>query len=107
MSFEATVQAAVQLKLQGLFPVHLDVINESHMHNVPEGAESHFNVTVVSEQFQGKMLVARHRMVNQVLAEELSGKIHALALHTFTPDEWFEKSGQSQASPACLGGSKV
>jgi BolA protein len=81
------------------------VVNESFMHNVPEGSESHFNITLVSSKFDGKMLVARHRMVNEALAEQLAGSIHALALHTMTPDEWFERSGQAQVSPPCLGGS--
>ena len=102
-----SIETSIQTKLQCFSPVHLDVKNESFMHNVPEGSESHFNVTVVSTQFEGKLLVARHRMVNQILADELAGKIHALALHTMTPDEWFEKSGLTPNSPLCLGGSKA
>jgi len=51
------------------------------------------------------MLVARHRMVNKVLEEELKGSIHALALHTMTMEEWFEK-GKAAESPPCEGGSK-
>jgi BolA protein len=98
-------QTSIQSRLESLHPVHLEVINESHMHNVPPGSESHFRVTVVSDQFEGKMLVARHRMINQLLADELAGSIHALALHTRTPDEWIESGGQSTASPPCLGGS--
>lgn len=93
-------------KLLGFSPLHLQVVNESFMHNVPEGAESHFNITLVCEQFVGKTLVARHRMVNQMLADELAGTIHALALHTLTPNEWLEKGGQIAHSPPCLGGSK-
>jgi BolA protein len=100
-----TVESTITEKLQCFEPVHLDVVNESFMHNVPEGSESHFNITLVSSKFDGKMLVARHRMVNEALAEQLAGSIHALALHTMTPDEWFERSGQAQVSPPCLGGS--
>ncbi len=102
-----SVESNIHAKLQSFSPVHIEVINESFMHSVPEGAESHFNVTLVSAQFAGKMLVARHRLVNEVLAEELSGPVHALALHTMTPDEWFEKAGQTPHSPPCLGGSKT
>ncbi|NKB78104.1 MAG: BolA/IbaG family iron-sulfur metabolism protein [Gammaproteobacteria bacterium] len=98
--------SAITKKLQALRPDYLDVVNESYMHNVPEGSESHFKVTVVSGEFEGKMLLARHRMVNQCLSEELSGTVHALAIHTMTPDEWFDKSGQSNDSPLCLGGEK-
>jgi BolA protein len=90
---------------EALEPVHLEVLNESHMHNVPAGSESHFKVTVVSEKFEGQGLVNRHRLVNQALAEELRSSVHALALHTPTPGEWFESGGESPDSPKCLGGS--
>ncbi len=69
----------------------LEVINESHMHRVEPGSESHFKVVIVSEQFAGQRLLARHRQVNAVLADELAGAIHALALHTYTTSEWQEK----------------
>ncbi|MFC3094334.1 BolA/IbaG family iron-sulfur metabolism protein [Alteromonas sediminis] len=90
-----------------LQPVHLQVVDESYQHNVPEGAQSHFNVTIVSSHFDGKRLIQRHRMVNELLAEALQGPVHALALHTFTLDEWEKRGGQVQPSPACLGGSKL
>ena len=87
-------------------PDFLEVLNESHMHNVAPGSESHFKVTLVSSQFNGKMLIARHRLINGILAEELNGKIHALALHTLTPDEYFERAGKVAESPLCMGGGK-
>ena len=99
------IQQSIEHKLKALEPLHMEVVNESHMHNVPEGSESHFKVTVVSDQFDGKMLVARHRQVNALLAEELAGAVHALALHTRTPDEWFDSGGASRQSPQCMGGS--
>lgn len=103
-----TTQATIEKKLNDrLAPVHLEVINESYMHNVPPDSESHFKVTVVSDEFEGKMLVARHRLINEILAEQLSGPVHALALHTLTPNEWFEKAGKSPDSPPCHGGSKA
>ncbi len=103
-----TVQTTIERKLTERFhPFHLEVKNESHMHSVPADSETHFNVLVVAKEFAGKFLVARHRMVNEVLAEEFAGGVHALALHTLTPEEWFERSGASNASPACLGGSKA
>jgi len=55
--------------------------------------------------FEGKMLIARHRMINAALADELQ-QIHALALHTMTPDEYLEKAGIVADSPQCEGGSK-
>lgn len=99
-------QEQIETRLQQQFaPMHLEVINESHMHNVPPGSESHFKVTLVCEQFDGQMLIKRHRAVNQAMAE-IMGEIHALALHTLTPEEWFAKGGQAPESPPCLGGGK-
>jgi BolA protein len=86
-------------------PVHLEVLNESHMHNVPAGSESHFKVTMVSQAFTGEKLVSRHRMVNRVLADEFTEGLHALALHTLDPEQWFERAGQVRESPPCMGGS--
>ena len=101
-------QAEIRSRLAGAFqPLHLEVVDESHMHSVPEGAESHFKVTVVSDVFVGQSLVQRHRAINSLLADEFPQGLHALALHTMTPDEWFAKGGVSPDSPPCLGGSKT
>jgi len=90
-----------------LSPTHLEVIDESHMHSVPEGAESHFKVVAVSARFADHKLVGRHRLVNQALKSEFESGLHALALHTWTPEEWLEKAGVAPDSPPCLGGSKA
>lgn len=101
------IQQRINDKLvQQLSPQHLDVVNESNNHNVPAGSESHFKVTIVADAFSGKRLIQRHRLVNQVLADELANDIHALALHTYTASEWQEKFGQVPDSPQCMGGSK-
>jgi len=98
---------SIERKLQAaLSPLHLEVIDESHMHSVPEGAQSHFKVIVVSDAFDGEKLIARHRRINAVLKEELDAGMHALALHTLTPQEWFDRGGSVEDSPLCLGGSK-
>jgi BolA family transcriptional regulator, general stress-responsive regulator len=98
----------IEQQLQAAFsPMHIEVLDESHAHSVPEGAESHFKVTLVSQQFEQQPLLQRHRAVNQVLAEELRQGVHALALHTMKPDEWFAKGGDVPDSPPCLGGSKT
>ncbi len=103
-----TIHAEIERKIRdALHPVFLEVANESNMHNVPPGSESHFKVTVVSTEFDDKMLVARHRMLNQLLKDELAGPVHALSLNTLTPAEWQEKSGEIRKSPPCLGGSKA
>lgn len=102
-----TIQQIIEKKIHDhLASEYLQVINESDMHNVPAGSESHFKVTIVSPEFEGKMLVAQHRLINAILKEELEGSIHALALHTYTPEQWLEKSGISPVSPPCLGGDK-
>ena len=101
-----TTQEIIQQKLQAAFsPMHLEVINESDNHNVPKGSESHFKVVLVSQAFAGESLIARHRQVNKVLAEELQGGVHALALHTLSPEDWFNRGGTVRESPECLGGS--
>ena len=103
-----TIQTNIEEKITAaLQPEYLEVANESHMHNVPPGSESHFKVTVVATEFDDKMLVARHRILNQLLKEELEGPVHALSLNTLTPAEWQEKNGKVRKSPPCLGGSKT
>ena len=72
-------------------PSALEVVNDSHRHaghaGSPGTGESHYTVKVVSASFAGKSRLERHRMVNEVLAEELKGKIHALAVSALTPEE--------------------
>jgi len=101
------IQTAIEEKITAsLKPMHLDVVNESNNHNVPPGSESHFKITIVSNLFDGKILIARHRVINQLLAEELAGGVHALSMHTYTPEEWSDKNEQTRQSPPCLGGAK-
>lgn len=102
-----TVQQTIEGKLTAaLAPLHLDVVNESHMHNVPAGSESHFKVIVVSAGFDGEPLIRRHRRVNEILADELASAVHALALHTMTEAEWRRRAGAAM-SPACHGGDRI
>ena len=101
------IQNIIEKKLLSHFkPEHLQVINESANHNVPDGSESHFKVVIVTPTFSGERLIKRHRAVNAVLKEELAKDIHALALHTYTQEEWKSLYGEFPQSPNCLGGSK-
>jgi BolA protein len=101
-----SMQQRIEQKLESaLAPEFLEVRNETHMHNVPPDAESHWKVIIVSPSFEGLMPIKRHRLVNEALREELR-QIHALALHTLTPEEWFEKAGKVADSPPCEGGGK-
>ena len=99
-----TVADTLKQKLADAFnPLHLEVLNESHMHAGPANAETHFKLTLVSEIFSGKRPVARHQSVYRALAEELQGPVHALALHLYTQQEWENRSKQSPSSPNCQG----
>ena len=102
-----TVQEAIETKLAELDPLHLEVVNESDNHNVPEGSESHFKVVIVSDQFEGTRLLDRHRLVNGLLADELAGPVHALAIHAYTQGNWRQRFGEAPMSPPCLGGSNA
>lgn len=79
-----------------LRPTRLDVINESELHaghrNSPGTGESHFRILVVSDAFSGKSRLERHRLVNDLLKDELAGGIHALALSTLAPGEALPKA---------------
>lgn len=90
----------LQAALLSLQPQHLEVLDESHMHS--RGLETHYKAVIVSEQFAGLNAVKRHQKVYAAVGE-LMGQIHALALHTYTPDEWSQQ-GVAPASPTCKGG---
>jgi stress-induced morphogen len=86
------VEDSIKKKLRRAFaPAELEVVNDSHRHaghgSSPKTGESHFSVAVVSAAFAGKSRLERHRMVNAVLAEELEGAVHALAITALTPEE--------------------
>ncbi|MGE8177885.1 BolA family protein [Pseudomonas fluorescens] len=96
-----TMQHRIESALNALQPAHLEVLDESHMHS--RGLQTHFKAVVVSEQFAGLNSVKRHQKVYATLGD-LMGEFHALALHTYTPEEW-AKTGAAPASPTCAGGS--
>lgn len=102
------VQGLVTEKLTKQFsPTKLDVINESYMHNVPKGAQSHFKVIVVSDSFKGQSLINRHKAVQETLRDEIANMIHAISIVAKTPEEWEKTNPGSSKSPACLGGMKA
>ena len=72
-------------------PQSLDVVDESHMHaghaGHRPGGETHFRVTIIADAFRGKSRIERHRMINALLAAELVGGVHALAIHASAPGE--------------------
>jgi BolA protein len=87
-----SVEDRIREKLTKAFaPAALEIVNDSGRHaghaGSPQTGESHFSIKVVSSVFAGKSRLERHRMVNDVLAEELAGKVHALAVSALTPEE--------------------
>ncbi|MEX0940944.1 MAG: BolA/IbaG family iron-sulfur metabolism protein [Pseudomonadales bacterium] len=99
-----TVKDTIEEKLANAIVLkHMEVINESGNHNVPAGSESHFKVVLVADEFIDQRLVARHRRVNEILADELKVKIHALSIHTYTQEEWRARNGDAPLSPPCRG----
>lgn len=93
-------QDLIVTALTALQPEYLDVLDESHMHS--RGLETHYKAVIVSPAFAGLNAVKRHQKVYATVGE-LMGQIHALALHTYTPEEWAAK-GVAPASPTCRGG---
>lgn len=89
-----------------LKPTHLELLNESPSHGLPACAEKHFRVIVVSARFEGLTRVERHRLVHEAVAEELRAHVHALAVQTYSPAEWAQKTAPPLVSPECLGGGK-
>ncbi len=93
-------------RLQQLSPTHLDVVNESSGHGgYFPGKESHFKAVIVSDVFAGLRLVQRHQKIYAAAGDLLSpGKIHALAIHAFVPEEW---KNQDTTSPECAHAPKA
>ena len=103
-STSGPVAFAIHEKLtEQLKPSHIEIINESYMHNVPKGSETHFKVVVVSDKFKDVKLIGRHRLVNELLSNELKTGVHALSIVAKTPDQW-QESQNVEKSPACRGG---
>ena len=87
-----SVKETIENKLRASFePQRLEVVDESAKHHGhagsrPEG-ETHFRVLITADPFRGVSAVERHRMIHQVLGDELAGPVHALALTTLAPEE--------------------
>lgn len=86
-----TVDILTKKLSEAFAPQSLNVVDESHQHaghaGARPGGQTHFRVYIVSEAFKGKTRIDRHRMINQVLADDLSAGVHALAIHATAPGE--------------------
>lgn len=101
-----TVKQRIETKIKSVFaPQHIEVLNESDNHAGPKGRETHFKLLLVAKGFSGKTLIERHRMVYGLLDEEMKNGVHALALQTYTPEEWVQYQ-TNRKSPPCAGGEK-
>jgi BolA protein len=82
------IEGALRAALQ---PEALEITDDSALHaghaGAPEGGESHFTVHITAQAFAGQNRVARHRLVNEALKEELTGPVHALAIKAKAPGE--------------------
>ncbi len=99
-----SIQAEIEICLQPICPVYLQVSNDSSKH-ARGTAESHFKVVIVSTVFEQMALIERHRHVYACL-DDIMQRIHALQIHTFTPDEWHERQQKAPPSSVCSSGSK-
>lgn len=97
------IEQQIKKKVEAAFePEYLELLNESHMH-AGIATDSHFNLLLVSRRFKDLRKVQRHQAVYSLLNEELSGPVHALALHLYSPEEWAESEKKIQKSPDCEG----
>lgn len=103
------ITAKLETMLQtSLSPTVLEIRNESYKHKGPKDAESHFQVIIVSDQFEGLPLLKRHRLVHQACADLLETQtIHALSIVAKTPQQWQTITDEGQriaGTPPCHGG---
>ncbi|MBN8282936.1 BolA family protein [Zoogloea sp.] len=80
----------IRARLASLQPVRLELIDDSHLHAGHAGARTgggHYRLSIVSDVFQGKNTVARHRIIYEALGELMHKEIHALAIQARSPEE--------------------
>lgn len=86
-----TYKSRIEQKLSVLTPAVLEVIDDSEKHRghggYREGGETHFTVRIVADAFAGQSRLARHRIINDLLSDELKERVHALAIEARAPNE--------------------
>jgi len=99
INVEENIKAAL---IAAFKPSFFKIEDESQFHH--RGEQSHYKVVIVSDVFDGLTAVKRHQQVYGVLGDIMQ-QFHALALHTYTVNEWQSKGLESVAiSPVCHGG---
>jgi BolA protein len=93
MSTKDTIHSILD---EALRPSALDVVDESHLHaghgGWTPGGETHFRVRVTAQAFNGRSRLDRHRTVNALLAEQLRGGVHALAIEAKGTDDGAQRA---------------
>lgn len=89
MSFSHSIQKKIE---EHLNPISVEIINESHLHaghqeSFDGTGETHLRIKVVSQVFEGMTRVNRHRQINELVAEEISKGLHAIAIDAKAPNE--------------------
>ena len=98
-----SIAEQIEAKIKQNLPIYdMQLHNDSHLHAGP-ATESHFKLVLVSEAFNGLSRVKRHQAVYQALGD-LMTQFHALALHTYTIDEWQARQTELPASTPCAHG---
>ena len=81
----------IKERLNNTFSVNdIDVIDESHKHAGHAGAregKGHFDLFIISDDFDGKSLLERHRMIYEALGDAMQTEIHALSIKAYTSQE--------------------
>ena len=96
-SIESTINKIIN---ESYNPLYIELVNESFMHNVPRGSESHFKLVVVSNIFKNMTLIQRHKHIYSSLKTTMNN-IHALSINAFDIDEFKLNPTQSK-SPDCI-----
>jgi BolA protein len=82
-----SLEAAIRGRLAVLEPVRVDLVDEEHLHIGHGATGAHWQVTIVSEAFRGKLPLARHRMVYEALGDLMKRDIHALRIAALAPEQ--------------------
>lgn len=103
MSIQERIESKIRAALRELS--HLSVENESRLHSFDPGGESHFKIVAVAGDFQGLILLKRHRLIQEAIKEEIGG-VRAVSLHTLTPAEWNERAASTLDGSRCVGATR-
>ncbi|BHF86013.1 BolA-like protein 1 [Sparganum proliferum] len=99
----SSIQSDIRAKLTALFkPRHLEIINDSKLHASSKGAETHFRISIVSQDFENLSQVMRHRLIKKALQDEFNSGLHALSIQAVAPSEHLTPA----PSVPCIGHTK-